>query len=92
MLADGDSLVRQQTFRTTTHGGQDYGNVYCFVYRMNAAHKIQYLTEHGNTWHAYNVLSNRKLEPAQPRARSHLINSERRPRPSQDGSHPGSNP
>jgi ketosteroid isomerase-like protein len=67
MLADGDYVVRQQTFRATTHGGQDYCNVYCFVYRMNAAHKIQYLTEHWNTWHAYNVLFNNwKLEPAHP--------------------------
>lgn len=67
MLADGDYVVRQQTFRATTHGGQDYCNVYCFVYRMNQDNKIQYLTEHWNTWHAYNVLFNNwKLEPAHP--------------------------
>ena len=67
MLADGDYVVRQQTFRATTHGGQDYANVYCFVYRMSADNRIQYLTEHWNTWHAYNVLFNNwKLEPAHP--------------------------
>jgi|SRR5262245_15299970 len=67
MLADGDYVVRQHTFRARTHGGQDYCNVYCFVYRMNEQGRIQYLTEHWNTWHAYNVLFNRwKLEPAHP--------------------------
>ena len=69
MLADGDWVVRQETFRARTHGGQEYCNVYCFVYRMNDAGRIQYLTEHWNTWHAYNRLFNRfELEPAHPKA------------------------
>ena len=67
MLADGDYVVRQQTFHATTHGGQSYSNVYCFVFRFNEAGEITYLTEHWNTWHAWNVLFNNwDLEPAHP--------------------------
>jgi ketosteroid isomerase-like protein len=69
MLADGDYVVRQQTFSAKTKGGQDYRNVYCFVFRFNGDGRIQYLTEHWNTWHAHNVLFNNfDLEPAHPEA------------------------
>lgn len=67
VLADGDYVMRQHTFYATTHGGQDYRNVYCFVFRFNAEGRIQYLTEHWNTWHAHNVLFNNfDIEPARP--------------------------
>jgi ketosteroid isomerase-like protein len=67
VLADGDYVVRQHTQTSTTLGGQPYRNVYCFVFRFNAAGKIQYLTEHWNTWHAHNVLFNNfQMEPAHP--------------------------
>ena len=67
VLADGDYVVRQHTMRARTHGGQDYTNVYCFVFRFNPQGKIQYLTEHWNTWHAHNVLFNNfEIEPAHP--------------------------
>lgn len=67
VLADGEFVVRQHTMRAKTHRGQDYTNVYCFVFRFNAEGKIQYLTEHWNTWHAHNVLFNNfNIEPAHP--------------------------
>ncbi len=67
VLADGDFVVRQHTMRAKTHGGKDYTNVYCFVFRFNEDGLIQYLTEHWNTWHAYNVLFNNfAMEPAHP--------------------------
>jgi ketosteroid isomerase-like protein len=67
VLADGDFVVRQHTMRSTTLGGRSYANVYCFVYRFNAEGRIQYLTEHWNTWHAHNVLfDNFPVEPAHP--------------------------
>jgi len=67
MLADGDYVVRQQTFRAKTMSGQDYCNVYCFVFRFNDSGQIQYLTEHWNTWHAYRQLFNNfDVEPAHP--------------------------
>lgn len=66
-LCDGDYVMRQQTFRAKTKRGQDYENVYCFVFRFNDDGQIQYLTEHWNTWHAYNVLFNNfDMEPAHP--------------------------
>ena len=66
-VADGDYVVRQQTFRAKTIAGQDYCNVYCFVFRFGQDGKIAYLTEHWNTWHAYNVLFNNfDMEPAHP--------------------------
>ena len=66
-LVDGDYVIRQQTFRATTRRGQHYQNVYCFVFRFNDAGEIAYLTEHWNTWHAYNVLFNNfDMEPAHP--------------------------
>ena len=69
VLADGEFVVRQHTMYAKTHRGQDYTNVYCFVFRFNAEGKIQYLTEHWNTWHAYNVLFNNfEIEPAHPLA------------------------
>ena len=74
VLADGDYVVRQHTCRATTHGGQDYTNVYCFVFRFNADGRIGYLTEHWNTWHAYNVLFNNfELEPAHPEVRERNV-------------------
>ena len=67
VLADGDYVVRQHTMRAKTHRGQDYTNVYCFVFRFNEEGEIVYLTEHWNTWHAWNVLFNNwDLEPAHP--------------------------
>lgn len=67
VLADGDFVVRQHTMRARTHRGQDYTNVYCFVFRFDDSGRIRYLTEHWNTWHAYNVLFNNfELEPAHP--------------------------
>ena len=66
-LVDGDYVIRQQTFRAMTKRGQKYENVYCFVFRFNEAGEISYLTEHWNTWHAYNVLFNNfPMEPAHP--------------------------
>jgi ketosteroid isomerase-like protein len=70
MLADGDYVVRQQTFRATTVRGNRYENTYCFVFRFNAAGEIAYLTEHWNTWHAARQLLDRyEVEPAHPLAR-----------------------
>lgn len=66
-LADGDYVVRQQTFRATTLRGKPYENTYCFVFRFNDSGQIQYLTEHWNTWHAYRQLFNNfDVEPAHP--------------------------
>ena len=73
-LADGSYVVRQHTFRAKTHGGQDYANVYCFVFRFDAEGRIAYLTEHWNTWHAYNVLFNNfDLEPAHPEEEAGVV-------------------
>ena len=70
VLADGDYVVRQHTMRAKTHGGRDYTNVYCFVFRFDDEGRIKYLTEHWNTWHAYNVLFNHfPMEPAHPEGR-----------------------
>jgi ketosteroid isomerase-like protein len=69
VLADGDYVVRQHTQHSTTLGGKPYRNVYCFVFRFNAEGKIQYLTEHWNTWYAHRVLfDNFPVEPAHPEA------------------------
>ena len=69
VLADGDFVVRQHTQSSTTLGGKPYRNVYCFVFRFNADGKIQYLTEHWNTWYAHRVLfDNFSVEPAHPNA------------------------
>jgi ketosteroid isomerase-like protein len=67
LIADGDWVVRQHTMHAKTHRGRDYTNVYCFVFRFDDQGRIKYLTEHWNTWHAYNVLFNNfALEPAHP--------------------------
>ncbi len=67
LLADGDFVVRQHTMYAKTHRGQDYTNVYCFVFKFNEKGEIIYLTEHWNTWHAYNVLFNNfEMAPAHP--------------------------
>lgn len=67
VLADGDYVVRQHTMHAKTHRGRDYTNVYCFVFRFTSDGQIRYLTEHWNTWYAYNTLFNQwKLEPAHP--------------------------
>jgi ketosteroid isomerase-like protein len=67
VLADGDFVVRQHTQTSKTLGGQDYRNVYCFVFRFNESGKIAYLTEHWNTWYAERVLFNNfAVEPAHP--------------------------
>jgi hypothetical protein len=72
ILADGDYVMRQQTYRAKTWRGRDYCNVCCFVFKMNAQGQIQYLTEHWNTWHAHNFLFNQyELEPAHPEGREH---------------------
>jgi ketosteroid isomerase-like protein len=69
MLADGDYVVRQQTFRAKTVHGKQYENTYCFVFRFNERGEIAYLTEHWNTWHAYRQLFNNfDVEPAHPEA------------------------
>jgi ketosteroid isomerase-like protein len=66
-LADGDYVVRQQTFRATTVNGKQYENTYCFVFRFDDDGRIRYLTEHWNTWHAYRQLFNQfDVEPAHP--------------------------
>ena len=67
MLADGDYVVRQQTCRARTVHGDDYANTYCFVFRFNDEGKIEYLTEHWNTFYAYQKLFNKfAFEPAHP--------------------------
>ena len=67
VLADGDYVIRQHTMRSTTLGGKDYCNVYCFVFRFNDEGKIAYLTEHWNTWNAFRILFNNfDVEPAHP--------------------------
>ena len=67
ILADGDYVMRQHTQYSKTLGGQDYTNVYCFVFRFNEEGKIQYLTEHWNTWYANKMLLEKwELEPAHP--------------------------
>ncbi|MEE3331301.1 MAG: nuclear transport factor 2 family protein [Myxococcota bacterium] len=66
-LADGDYVLRQHTMHAKTHSGQDYTNVYGFVFRFDSDGQIAYLTEHWNTWHAWNVLFNHYgMEPAHP--------------------------
>ena len=66
-LADGDYVVRQQNFSAKTRRGQDYQNVYCFVFRFDDEGQIVYLTEHWNTWHAHNILfDNHPMDPARP--------------------------
>jgi ketosteroid isomerase-like protein len=67
VLADGDYVVRQHTQHSTTLGGQQYRNVYCFVFRFDGEGRIKYLTEHWNTWYAHRVLfDNFPVEPAHP--------------------------
>ena len=67
VLADGNYVIRQHTQTSKTLGGQDYRNVYCFVFRFNDDGKIAYLTEHWNTWYAERVLFNNfAVEPAHP--------------------------
>ena len=67
MIADGDYVVRQQTCRAKTVHGNDYANTYCFVFRFDDDGKIVYLTEHWNTWYAYQTLfTNFTVEPAHP--------------------------
>lgn len=67
ILADDDYVVRQHTQHSKTLGGNDYRNVYCFVFRFNEEGKISYLTEHWNTWYANKVLmENWGVEPAHP--------------------------
>jgi ketosteroid isomerase-like protein len=67
MLADGDYVVRQQTCRARTVQGDDYANTYCFVFRFNGDGQIEYLTEHWNTFYAYQKLFNKfAFEPAHP--------------------------
>ena len=69
VMADGDFVLRQHTMHAKTHGGQDYTNVYGFVFRFDDEGRIAYLTEHWNTWHAWNVLFNKHpMEPAHPLA------------------------
>ena len=61
-----DFVVRN---RPSAHAdqGKQYENTYCFVFRFNDDGKIQYLTEHWNTWHAYRQLFNNfEVEPAHP--------------------------
>lgn len=67
VLADGDYVIRQHTQHSKTWAGRDYKNVYCFVFRFNSGGKVQYLTEHWNTWYANKVLfENWDLEAAHP--------------------------
>lgn len=67
VLADGDWVVRQHTQHSTTLGGKPYRNVYCFVFRFNGDGKVEYVTEHWNTWWAQRVLfDNFEVEPAHP--------------------------
>lgn len=67
VMADGDLVLRQHTMHAKTHGGQDYTNVYAFVFRFDDEGQIAYLTEHWNEWHAWNVLFNHfPMEPAHP--------------------------
>ncbi|MGI9288438.1 MAG: nuclear transport factor 2 family protein [Pseudomonadales bacterium] len=67
ILADNDYVVRQHTQHSKTLGGKNYKNVYCFVFRFNDDGKIQYLTEHWNTWYANKVLmENWDIEAAHP--------------------------
>ena len=67
VLADGDYVMRQHNMHAKTHGGRDYRNVYCFVFRFDADGRIAYLTEHWNTWLAHKVLfENFEVEPAHP--------------------------
>jgi ketosteroid isomerase-like protein len=67
VLAAGDWVVRQHTQHSTTLGGKPYRNVYCFVFRFDAAGRIAYLTEHWNTWLAHKVLfESFEVEPAHP--------------------------
>jgi len=67
VLADGDYVVRQHTQHSKTLKGRPYRNVYCFVFKFNREGKIQYLTEHWNTFYANKVLfDNWDFEPAHP--------------------------
>ena len=67
VMADGDLVLRQHTMRARSHGGQSYVNVYAFVFRFDDEGRIAYLTEHWNTWHAWNVLFHHfPMEPAHP--------------------------
>jgi len=71
VMADGDFVLRQHTMHAKTHAGRSYTNVYAFVFRFDEEGRIAYLTEHWNTWHAWNVLFNHyPMEPAHPLAGS----------------------
>jgi ketosteroid isomerase-like protein len=69
-LADGDFVVRQHTECATTVSGRSYRNTCCFLFRFNDEGKIQYLTQHWNTWYAYNAMfhsfASLDVEPAHP--------------------------
>ena len=68
ILADGDYVVRQHTMIAKTHGGQRlHGTSTASSSASTTNGRIRYLTEHWNTWHAYNVLFNNfPMEPAHP--------------------------
>ena len=67
VIADNDYVMRQHTQHSKTNSGKDYKNVYCFVFRFNDQGKIQYLTEHWNTWYANKILlDNWDLDAAHP--------------------------
>ena len=67
VIADNDYVMRQHTQHSKTNSGKDYKNVYCFVFRSNNQGKIQYLTEHWNTWYANKILlDNWDLDAAHP--------------------------
>ena len=67
VIADNDYVMRQHTQHSKTNSGKDYKNVYCFVFRFNDQGKIQYLTEHWNTWYDNKILlDNWDLDASQP--------------------------
>jgi len=67
VIADNDYVMRQHTQHSKTNSGKDYKKDYCFVFRFNDQGKIQYLTEHWNTWYANKILlDNWDLDAAHP--------------------------
>jgi nitroreductase/ketosteroid isomerase-like protein len=56
VIADGDYVFRQHTFRATTRRGRPYENVYGFLFRFDAHGRIDRIWEHWGTLQAWETL------------------------------------
>lgn len=55
-ICDGPYVFRQHRYRARTHGGQDYENVYGFLFRFDREGRIDRIWEHWDTLTAKRVL------------------------------------